>query len=59
MNRIIKLIRSIILASAGLIAADLICGYIGITLGVSLLNLAVVTILGPSGLGLLLIMRLV
>ncbi|MDR0858052.1 MAG: pro-sigmaK processing inhibitor BofA family protein [Oscillospiraceae bacterium] len=59
MSRIIKLLRSIVLSFAGLIAADLVCGYIGINLGVNLLNLTAVTILGPAGLGLLLILRLI
>ena len=48
---------STLLGLAGLIAVDLFGAYIGITLGVNLINAAVVGILGLPGLTLLLLLR--
>lgn len=54
---IAKLCFSTLLGFAGLIFLDLFGAYIGITLGVNLINAAVVGILGLPGLALLLLLR--
>jgi len=54
---LLKLCFSTLLGLAGLIAVDLFGAYIGITLGVNLINAAVVGILGLPGLTLLLLLR--
>ena len=54
---ILKLFFSTLLGFAGLIFLDLFGAYIGITLGVNLINAAVVGVLGLPGLALLLLLR--
>ena len=54
---ILKLCFNTLLGFAGLICLDLFGAYIGITLGVNLINAVVVGILGLPGLALLLLLR--
>ena len=54
---LLKLVFNTALGFAGLIALDLFGAYIGIALGVNLINAAVVGVLGLPGLALLLLLK--
>lgn len=54
---ILKLVFNTLLGFAGLIALDLFGAYIGITLGVNIINAAVVGVFGLPGLALLLLLK--